>query len=258
MIINTLTKKPEPIAVRQFYPGQITMYNVFKTHGWAFNWRQLLVDRKEVYGLYTHEKSELLGLIALEEKKDHLFIHNVETSPKTARRKMYKGIGRHLIAYACKKSVELGLKGNVLAESKTATIGFYEKLGAVRNGRSLYFIIDELTARKLIQSCYKNDYEIREAPDMYHLDEKTREKMIEQKLREFDDATFDEALVGANQPANGKEQKKEDVIEFRVQDIIKYCEEKKQDPSTLTDEEIEQFIIRRIPRSDKNKVKSGR
>jgi hypothetical protein len=66
--------------------------------------------------------------------------------------KLYTGITQSLLGFACKVSVEGGFNGEVVFESKTKLISYYETVfNATRIGSSQRLFIDEETALKLIQ-----------------------------------------------------------------------------------------------------------
>lgn len=65
---------------------------------------------------------------------------------------VYKAVGTHLIAYACKISFENWLNGYVVLKTKTLKEGYYEKLGVISiGGRRMVFETKE--ARDLLFLC---------------------------------------------------------------------------------------------------------
>jgi hypothetical protein len=97
------------------------------------------------------------GLISLEVKSDHVYMHLVESAPfNKGKTKIYSGVPGNLVAFACKFSFQRGHEGNVAFISKTQLIDHYiETLGAVHFGGRL-MIIDSKAALKLIQKYFSN------------------------------------------------------------------------------------------------------
>ena len=76
------------------------------------------------------------GLISVEAKADHLYMHLLENAPFNKRKsKMYAGVAGNLVAFACRLSFQRGFEGNVSFISKTQLIDHYSKtLGAIHVG----------------------------------------------------------------------------------------------------------------------------
>jgi hypothetical protein len=81
----------------------------------------------------------------------------IESAPfNYGKNKMYYGVAGNLVAFACKRSFELGFDGYVLFTAKTVLIDHYTKaLGAVPIGGQR-LIIEEKQALELINR-YFND-----------------------------------------------------------------------------------------------------
>ena len=84
-------------------------------------------------------------------------MHLVESAPfNYGKNKMHYGVAGNLVAFACKRSIELGFGGFVAFTAKTALMEHYTKtLGAVCIGGQR-MAIDEKQALKLRQK-YFND-----------------------------------------------------------------------------------------------------
>ena len=97
------------------------------------------------------------GLISLEVKADHIFMHLVESAPfNKGKGKMYAGVPGNLVAFACKLSFQRGHEGNVSFLSKSQLIDHYEKtLGAIHFGGRV-MIIETQSALKLINKYFQN------------------------------------------------------------------------------------------------------
>jgi hypothetical protein len=96
------------------------------------------------------------GLLCLEDKNDHIFIHLVESANfNKGTNKMYLGVAGNLFAYACKLSFEKGYEGYVAFDSKSALIDHYKnKLGATHfKGQRMY--IETVNALKLVEKYFQ-------------------------------------------------------------------------------------------------------
>jgi hypothetical protein len=134
---------------------------VTKKSGWGFNWKYELAQReREVYKLViaddVHETATIQGLLSLEMKSDHIFMHLVENAPfNFGKAKIYSGVAANLVAYACNESFQRGFEGNVAFISKTQLIDHYiESLGAVHIGHHR-MVIETEAALKLINRYFK-------------------------------------------------------------------------------------------------------
>ena len=132
---------------------------VTKKNSWVFDWKyELNQPAREVYKLTVTENSSIIqGLISLEIKSDHIYMHLIESAPfNKGKGKLYAGVPGNLVAFACRLSFQRGLEGNVSFISKTQLINHYvESLGAVHFGGRL-MIIDSAAALILINRYFKN------------------------------------------------------------------------------------------------------
>ncbi|MBI9037535.1 MAG: hypothetical protein JEY97_05320 [Bacteroidales bacterium] len=114
---------------------------ITKKKGWLFTWKsELKSPKKEIYKLtIVNNPSIIQGLISLEIKSDHIYIHLIESAPfNKGKQKIYSGIHGNLVAFACKISFQRGHEGNVSFVSKTQLINHYVKsLGAIHFGGRL-------------------------------------------------------------------------------------------------------------------------
>lgn len=133
--------------------------SITKKKGWLFNWRQELgFPERDVFKLsIVNNESIIQGLISLEVKFDHVYMHLVESAPfNKGKEKIYSGVPGNLVAFACKLSFQRGHEGNIAFISKTQLIDHYvETLGAVHFGGRL-MIINTNAALKLINRYYSN------------------------------------------------------------------------------------------------------
>ena len=127
--------------------------------GWQFDWKpELKHPERDVYKLtIVNNQSIVQGLISLEVRSDHVFMHLVESAPfNKGKTKLYSGIPGNLVAFACKLSFQRGHEGNVAFISKSQLIAHYiESLGAVHVGGRL-MIADSAAALKLINRYFSN------------------------------------------------------------------------------------------------------
>ena len=95
---------------------------ITKKRGWLFSWRQeLSFPERDVFKLtITNNQSVIQGLISLEVKPDHVYMHLVESAPfNKGKGKVYSGVPGNLVAFACKLSFQRGHEGNIAFISKT-------------------------------------------------------------------------------------------------------------------------------------------
>ena len=127
--------------------------------GWQFDWKlELKQPERDVYKLtIVNNQSIVQGLVSLEVREDHVFMHLVESAPfNKGKTKLYSGIPGNLVAFACKLSFQRGHEGNVAFISKSQLIDHYKaSLGATQVGGRL-MIIDSTAALKLINRYFSN------------------------------------------------------------------------------------------------------
>lgn len=127
---------------------------------WAFNWKQEWEDtQKQVFKLVIKGSSKIIqGLISIEDKKDHIFMHLIESAKlNRGNKKIYIGVPGNLVAFACKIAFEKGYEGFVSFESKTRLINHYKKsLGAfVISGKLM--AIETYASLKLVEKYFPNN-----------------------------------------------------------------------------------------------------
>ncbi|MDQ6845584.1 MAG: hypothetical protein M3Z92_14760 [Bacteroidota bacterium] len=164
-IIDKLTNSIENVQTRDSFSTNITLLStadlksVTKKNGWQFDWKyELKQPEREVYKLtIPNNISVIQGLISLEIKSDHIYMHLVESAPfNKGKSKVYSGVPGNLVAFACRLSFQRGFEGNVSFISKTQLIDHYIKtLGAFHFGGRV-MIIDPQAALKLIDKYFKN------------------------------------------------------------------------------------------------------
>jgi hypothetical protein len=130
-----------------------------KKNGWLFDWKSELKEpARDIFKLTIVGNPTILqGLISLEVKIDHVYMHLVESASfNKGKTKMYSGVPGNLVAFACKLSFQHGHEGNVSFMSKSQLIDHYEKtLGAYHFGGRI-MIIETQSALKLIDRYFQN------------------------------------------------------------------------------------------------------
>lgn len=164
-IIDQLTNSIQNVVSGDSFVTEVTVLirndlkSISKVNGWLFDWKSEYKNPiREVYKLnIVHNPTIVQGLISLEMKKDHIFMHLVESAPfNKGKSKMYAGVPGNLVAFACKLSFQRGFEGNVSFLSKSQLINHYEKsLGAIHVGGRV-MIVETETALKLMDKYFQS------------------------------------------------------------------------------------------------------
>lgn len=164
-LIDKLTNSVENVVTGDSFQTEVSLVsaadlkNVTKKNGWLFDWKfEHKQPEREVYKLTIVGNSTIIqGLLSLEVKTDHVYMHLVENAPfNKGKAKMYSGVAGNLVAFACKLSFQRGHEGNVSFLSKSQLIVHYQKtLGAIHFGGRI-MIIETKAALKLIDRYFKN------------------------------------------------------------------------------------------------------
>ena len=151
--IDKLTTSIENVRSGDSFPTEISLLTkaevkiLTKKNGWQFNWTSELKDpSREVYKLtISNNPSIIQGVISLEVKPDHVYMHLIESAPfNIGKEKTYLGVPGNLVAFACKLSFQRGGEGYVSFLSKTKLIEHYERnLGAIHFGGQKMVITTE-------------------------------------------------------------------------------------------------------------------
>ena len=128
-------------------------------NNWVFDWKtEFKQPEREVYKLTIAGNTSIIqGLMSIEIKSDHVYLHLVENAPfNKGNSKVYAGVPGNLVAFACRLSFQRGHEGNVSFLSKSQLIEHYERtLGAFHFGGRV-MIIETRAALKLIDTYFKN------------------------------------------------------------------------------------------------------
>ncbi len=164
-LVDKLTNSIENVITGDSFATDISVLTqqdlkiVSKKNGWLFNWRDELKEpARDIFKLtIVNNPTIIQGLLSLEVKEDHVYMHLVESAPfNKGKTKVYSGVSGNLVAFACKLSFQRGHEGNIAFLSKTQLIEHYEKtLGAFHFGGRI-MIIEKQAALKLIRTYFKN------------------------------------------------------------------------------------------------------
>ena len=144
-----------PVAIEPMTPQDAA---ATKEPRWQTDWTSEYISKGkfDIYGLKT-QIGELVALGAYEISEDVVTVHIVymesqaQSNPTLCERPKYHGIGRALIAYGIKLSVDAGFNGDVTLDAKTPELArHYERdFGALlipgreRGAAPRYLICDE-------------------------------------------------------------------------------------------------------------------
>ena len=164
-VIDKLTNSIENVVSGDSFPTDITLISnddlkiLTKKAGWVFDWKfEFKQPERDVYKLtIVNNPTVIQGLISLEVRQDHVYMHLVESASfNKGRTKIYSGVPGNLVAFTCKLSFQRGHMGNVSFHSKSQLVDHYiETLGAGHFGGRL-MIIDTIAALKLINKYFPN------------------------------------------------------------------------------------------------------
>jgi hypothetical protein len=135
----------------------IILKGITKKNNWQFDWKyEYKQPERDVYKLSIVNNQQVVqGVVSIEIKSDHVYIHLVESAPfNKGKNKMYAGVPGNLVAFACKLSFQRGHDGNVSFFSKSQLVQHYiDSLGAHHVGGRI-MIIDKISALKLINKYF--------------------------------------------------------------------------------------------------------
>ena len=162
-IIDKLTNSIENVQSGDSFPTEVSLLtkaelkSIIKKNGWRFNWAsEFKLPERDIYKLTIANNPNIIqGIVSLEVKADHVYMHLIESAPfNIGRNKTYYGVPGNLIAFACKFSFQRGGEGYISFVAKTKLIDHYiESLGAVHFGGHL-MVITTNAALKLINKYF--------------------------------------------------------------------------------------------------------
>lgn len=163
--IDKLTNSIQNVITEDSFPTDVLPVTkedlkiITKKNGWQFDWKdEFKQPAREVYKLTIVNNITIIqGLVSLEVKRDHIYMHLVESAPfNKGKTKVYAGVPGNLVAFVCRVSFRRGFDGTVSFLSKTQLIDHYvESLGAIHIGGQR-MIIETKAALKLIDKYFKN------------------------------------------------------------------------------------------------------
>jgi len=130
-----------------------------KKADWGFDWHmELSTKNRKVYKLaICADLSIIQGLLSMEVKADHIYLHLIESASfNRGTNKMYLGVPGNLVAFACKTSFACGFDGYVAFDAKTALIKHYQETLHATHFRGTKMFIETPAALRLIKQ-YFND-----------------------------------------------------------------------------------------------------
>ena len=160
--IDRLTNSIQNLLTGEVFDTEIVRFTSkkgIKLTEWIFDWATELKDKsKEVYKLTTANNPKIIqGLVSIEDKKDHIFLHLIESSNfNRGSNKVYLGVPGNLVAYCCKVAFDRGYDGYVAFDSKSALIEHYKKTLGAKQFRGQKMYIDSPAAVKLVAQYFKN------------------------------------------------------------------------------------------------------
>jgi hypothetical protein len=162
-VVDKLTNSFENVVTGDSFTTEISLIsvsdlkNITKKNDWVFDWKkEFKQPERDVYKLtIINNQSIIQGLISLEIKSDHVYMHLVESAPfNKGKTKIYAGVPGNLVAFSCKLSFQRGHEGNVSFISKTQLVQHYiDTLGALHFGGRV-MIIDTTAALKLLNKYF--------------------------------------------------------------------------------------------------------
>lgn len=167
-LIDKLTNSIENVTTGDRLQTEIALVSathlkpVTKKNGWEFDWKfELKQPEREVYKLTIQGNPTIIqGLMSLEVKSDHVYLHLIESAPfNRGSGKMNAGVPGNLVAFACRLSFQRGFQGAVSFLSKSKLVQHYERtLGAFHFGGRI-MVIETAAAKRLIERYFKGNLE---------------------------------------------------------------------------------------------------
>ena len=161
--IDKLTNSIENTLTGEIFETEIVRitskeHNLIKNSAWLFDWRlEINNSERQVFSLSTvHNSAIIQGLICVEDKKDHIFLHLLESAKfNKGKNKLYLGVAGNLVAFACKMSFEKGYDGFIAFDSKTALIKHYEQTLGATHFRGQRMFIKTYAAQILVNTYFR-------------------------------------------------------------------------------------------------------
>ena len=164
-IVDKLTNSIENVVSGDRFQTEISMLNsedlktLLKKNGWVFNWKIELKDTaRKVYKLTIIGNPTIIqGLLSIEVKLDHIFVHLLESAKfNKGKNKIYNGVPGNLVAFACNLSFQKGFQGAISFLSKSQLIEHYKKTLGAFHLTNRVMIIETAAALNLISKYFPN------------------------------------------------------------------------------------------------------
>ena len=110
-VVDKLTNSIENVITGDSFSTDISLITqkelktITKKNGWLFNWlMEFKYPERDIYKLtIVNNQNIIQGLISLEVKQDHVYMHLVESASfNKGKNKVYAGVPGNLVAFACK------------------------------------------------------------------------------------------------------------------------------------------------------------
>jgi hypothetical protein len=164
--IDKLTHSIENVVTGDSFPTEILslskpdLIHLTSKNGWKFDWKkEYLQPDRDVFKLTILWNPTIIhGLISIAQAQGYLEMYLIENAPfNYGKNKMYYGVPGNLVAFACKRSFDLGFGGFVAFTAKTTLMEHYIKtLGSVPIGGQR-MAIGEKQAVELIKRYFNNN-----------------------------------------------------------------------------------------------------
>ena len=163
--VDKITHSIENVVTGDSFPTEMLplsnpdLVHLTPKNGWKFDWKkEHLQPDREVFKLTILWNPTIIqGLISISPKQGYVEMNLIESAPfNYGRNKMHYGVPCNLVAFACKRSFELGFAGFVAFTAKTVLIDHYKKiLGAVSIGGQR-MAIEEKQALEWVKRYFNN------------------------------------------------------------------------------------------------------
>jgi len=130
-----------------------------KKADWNFNWHNELSNiNRKVYKLAISDNLSIIqGLLSLEAKTDHIYLHLIESASfNRGHDKIFLGVPGNLVAFACNTSFVYGFDGYVAFDAKTALIKHYQETLYATHFRGTKMFIETTAALRLTRQYFNN------------------------------------------------------------------------------------------------------
>lgn len=152
MLTDCLVDTKTGRVVETEFRERITPMRPADYKGWRFNWGVTEKDGYAIYELFLKDDAVVQGRISLKIEGGVADVEIVEAAPHNyGHNGQYQGVGGHLFAIACQKSLEAGYGGFVAFTSKSNLVEYYKKTLGAKVFRDRRLIIDEKAAQILLE-----------------------------------------------------------------------------------------------------------